>query len=137
MGPSFDINVCPENAPVGEFSDNVAHSNGRYGFRVFHKMVPREKPCQEIDEVNNKPLTASFESLTSYKNGRNGAIADLVGDIRFIDFKVADNVLAGMEITKPGVVKDGLTQISGGLALGCSLNAEPDLVKTQKGIITA
>ena len=89
-------------------------------------MIPRQKPCFSLDDVTNKPLTATFERLTSYKNGRNGAIAELVGDIRFIDFKVADNMLAGMEISKPGEVKDGLAQINGGLALGCSLNAEPE-----------
>ena len=99
-------------------------------------MIPREKPCSPIDYKTNKPLTANFERLTSYKNGRNGAIAELVGDIRFTDFKVADNKLAGMEISKPGEVVDGLTQISGGLALGCSLNAEPEFMKTSKGIIT-
>jgi hypothetical protein len=71
-------------------------------------MVPRVNPCRGISEEN--PLvTAKFERLTSYKNLRNGAIADLVGDVRFIDFKVADNVLAGIEITKPGAKEDGLT----------------------------
>ena len=35
-GPSEDFNVCPENTKLGEFRDNVAHSNGRYGLRIFH-----------------------------------------------------------------------------------------------------
>jgi hypothetical protein len=35
-GPSFDVNICPENSKLGEFKDNVAHSNGRYGLRIFH-----------------------------------------------------------------------------------------------------
>jgi hypothetical protein len=45
MGPSANINICSENAQVGEFRDNVAHSNGRYGLRIFHNMVPRKFPC--------------------------------------------------------------------------------------------
>jgi hypothetical protein len=33
------------------------------------------------------------------KYGRNGAIADKVGDVRFNNFKVADNLLEGMEFS--------------------------------------
>jgi len=44
-GPSANTNICPENAEVGEFRDNVAHSMGRYGLRIFHEMVPRKYPC--------------------------------------------------------------------------------------------
>ena len=63
-------------------------------------MEPRLSPCDPISETNPS-IPALFERLTSYKNGRNGAIADVVGDVRFIDFKVADNRLAGIEMTKP------------------------------------
>jgi hypothetical protein len=45
IGPSFDPNVCPENSKLGEFSDNVAHSVGRYGLRIFHNLIPRTNPC--------------------------------------------------------------------------------------------
>jgi hypothetical protein len=41
IGPSFDANVCPENQKLGEFKNNVAHSNGRYGLRIFHNHIPR------------------------------------------------------------------------------------------------
>ena len=70
-------------------------------------MIPREFPCQPLsyNHTNpsdpwhtNHPLTVEFKSLTSWKNKRNGAIALKVGDVRFVNFKVADNILAGMEM---------------------------------------
>jgi hypothetical protein len=45
IGPSANTNRCPENARVGEFRDNHAHSMGRYGLRIFHNMVPRTYEC--------------------------------------------------------------------------------------------
>lgn len=69
-------------------------------------MSPRELPCQPYvydssvvgDEYHsNRPLTATFEGLTSWKNGRNGAIALKVGDVRMKNFKLVDNILAGAE----------------------------------------
>ena len=89
MGPSFDLNVCPENSKIGEFVDNVAHSNGRYGLRLFHNLIPREKPCAPFvysgDPTNpypdNQPIIAEFRNLISYKNKRNGAIAERVGAV--------------------------------------------------------
>ena len=38
-----------------------------------------------------------FEDFTGYRNKRNGAIALNVGDVRFNNFKTADNILAGVE----------------------------------------
>jgi hypothetical protein len=37
IGPSASATVCPINEKLGEFRDNVAHSMGRYGLRIFHK----------------------------------------------------------------------------------------------------
>lgn len=91
-GPHANINVCPKHAPVGEFRDNHAHSCGRYGLRIFHGMAPRLYPCMDMiyDPNNttdpywrNPPITANFYNLTSWKNGRNGAIAERMGDVRF------------------------------------------------------
>ena len=70
-------------------------------------MVPRQKPCKSVwydpdtpDDPyhSNPPITARMEDFTSWKNGRNGAIAERLGDVRFIGFKTADNVLAGIEM---------------------------------------
>jgi hypothetical protein len=133
MGPSFDPNVCPENSPLGYFSNNVAHSNGRYGLRLFHNLIPREKPCAaiEYDPMNktdpywkNPLVTAEFINFTSYKNGRNGAIAERVGDVRWLNFKVSDNLVAGLEFSLTGDTFDGTAQINGALVIGYSNNAD-------------
>ncbi len=132
-GPSFDPNICPENSPLGEFSNNVAHSNGRYGLRVFHKLIPRTFPCMNIiDDPNNttdpywkNPLIpAVFTNFTSFKNRRNGAIALDIGAVRFENFKVSDNLLAGIEVELTKNVRDGLARIDGALIIGHSALAE-------------
>jgi hypothetical protein len=146
-GPSFDPNICPENSPLGEFSNNVAHSNGRYGLRVFHKLIPRTYPCASIPAFDAKNLTdpywqnpnipARFINFTSFKNGRNGAIALDVGDVRFEGFKVADNLLAGIEFELTNNLADGYSaQINGALVVGYSNNAEEKTFShPSKGII--
>ena len=147
MGPSASVDICPENVPVGEFRGNYAHSCGRYGLRIFHNMVPRTYPCQPIvydpdtpDDPyhTNPPITARFEEFTSWKNGRNGAIAEKIGDVRFLGFKTADNVLAGMEMGRTNEFGDEMAQIDGALVIGRTLN--PDEVvdwANPKGVITA
>jgi len=89
-GPSYDPNVCPENTKLGEFSDNVAHSVGKYGLRIFHNMIPRTYPCMPLiadpnapnDPYHNNPVIPSlFYRFTGYKAGRNGAIAERVGAV--------------------------------------------------------
>jgi len=77
LGPSFTSSVCPENSQLGEFSNNVAHSNGRYGVRIFHNLVPRENPCSPLfynssnlanPYASNPLITANFVNITSWKN---------------------------------------------------------------------
>jgi len=108
MGPSANRDICPENDRVGEFRNNTAHSMGRYGLRIFHNMVPRKYPCKGISYDANVPenpywknpaITANFYDFTGWKCKRNGAIAEKVGDVRFINFKTADNILAGIEFS--------------------------------------
>jgi len=81
---------------------------GRYGLRIFHNMVPRTYPCKRLtfDHENpddpywsNPMITANFDNFVGWKNNRNGAIAEGVGDVRFNNFKVADNILAGIEMS--------------------------------------
>jgi len=116
MGPSFSPDICPENAQLGEFFENVAHSNGKYGLRIFHNLISRERPCDPIfynatnlaDPYASNPLvTSEFRNFRSWKNVRNGAIAEKVGDVRFINFKVADNLVGGIEFSLTGETADG------------------------------
>lgn len=132
-GPSYDPNICPENSPLGEFSNNVAHSNGRYGLRLFHKLKPRTFPCSPIVEDlknitdpywKNPLITARFTNFTSFKNQRAGAIALDMGDVRLENFKVADNLLAGIEFELTDTLRTGYCQINGALVIGRSDNAD-------------
>lgn len=60
MGPSYDPGVCPEGAKLGRFDGNVAHSNGRYGLRIFHKHLPVEKMCEAYHATNNPMVPAVY-----------------------------------------------------------------------------
>jgi len=105
-GPSATTLICPFGTPLGEFRDNVAHSVEKYGFRLFHGHVPLTYPCKPALNpsasdpwADNPPVTAIYRNFLGYKCKRNGAIADKIGDVRWVDFTVADNKLAGIEIT--------------------------------------
>ena len=75
--------------------------------------------------------------MTSWKNGRNGAIAEKVADVRFYNFKTADNILAGMEFSLTTEAADNMAQINGGLVIGRSAISEPRLEEASPhGIIT-
>jgi len=50
-GPSATGDICPQGILLKEFSDNIAHSNGRFGLRVFI-MAPRKYPCQPVMDKN-------------------------------------------------------------------------------------
>lgn len=72
----------------------------------------------------NPVITASFINFTSYKNLRNGAIALDVADVHLINFKVADNILAGIEFEKANTLITGYAQVNGALVVGRSDNAD-------------
>lgn len=94
-------------------------------------MVPRKNPCQPItfDKENladpfhkNPPLKAPFYDLTSWKNGRNGAIALNVGWVEFWDFKTADNILAGIEFEHTDNFGDGKVRVEDAVVVGKTTN---------------
>jgi hypothetical protein len=47
-GPSVDKNICPKNAKLGVFRDNVSHSNNKYGLRIHDSLLPRTYPCSRM-----------------------------------------------------------------------------------------
>jgi hypothetical protein len=98
MGPSTNTNICPTKNKAGIFRGNHAHSNGKYGLRIFHEMSPRLIPCQNSSE-SNPWLETRMEDFTSWKNLHDGAISERMADVKFIDFKLADNLKAGIEIS--------------------------------------
>jgi len=143
IGPSFDANVCPENQKLGEFNNNVAHSNGRYGLRIFHNHIPRTNQCDPInyDESSasyNPPIPAQYKNLVSYKNKRNGAIIERAGAIEWHNFKTADNFETGMEMSRTDDnKKGGYAKIIGGLVIGKSENTEISLdIRSPVGVVT-
>jgi hypothetical protein len=82
-------------------------------------------------------ITANFDNLVSWKNNRNGAIAEKVGDVRFNNFKTADNLLAGMEFSLTHEVGDNMAGVYGGLVIGKTANTESLLdIASPHGIIT-
>ena len=83
-GPSFDSTVFPRRIPLGEFTDNSAHSFGWYGLWVFPEYNP-ESP-------------AVFQNFLSWKNERGVEFAD-AGALQLHNSTLLDNKLAGFEAT--------------------------------------
>jgi hypothetical protein len=130
-GPSADPGICPINSKLGTFDLNVAHSNVRYGLRIFHGLNPRRFPCRPINEDQesddyNPRIHADFTNFVGYKNRRDGAIAQGIGHVTFTNFKTADNMKAGMEVSTINSSEDGLAMIRGGFVVGLSENASPE-----------
>lgn len=131
-GPSFDPNICPIYSKLGVFRDNSAHSCQKYGLRIFHALVPRTFPCKQasydasyISNGKTDPywynpvIPAKFLNFLAWKCGRNGAIAETTGAVEFIDFKIADNLLTGIEFSLIDEnTMDGLAKVVGGTVVG-------------------
>ena len=137
---SFTPTICPVHEKLGEFRDNETHSNGRYGLRLFHKLIPRTRGCDpwifDNSDSNavgypypaNPAIPAKFYNLVSWKNLRAGAIAEEMGAVEWHNFKVADNLQAGMEwsFADDQVLDKDIMVIKGGLVVGSTENSEPE-----------
>eukprot|EP00761_Pharyngomonas_kirbyi_P010107 gb/GECH01010125.1/.p1 GENE.gb/GECH01010125.1/~~gb/GECH01010125.1/.p1 ORF type:complete len:3495 (+),score=610.83 gb/GECH01010125.1/:1-10485(+) len=118
-GASATPFVCPLHMPLGEFRNNRAHSNGRYGLRIFRRWEPLQNPCSR----RGPDAPASLYDFTSFLNGRNGAIATRIGDISFINFKVADNIEAGIGVSEI-FTSEGPPTIDSSLIIGNSFTTD-------------
>ena len=94
-GPSFTTSICPQNIPIGEFTDNSAHSMGWYGLWVFQTYFP--KVNGECDGGIDEP--AIFNNLLAWKNNRGIEFHETVGALQVHNSTMLDNQEAGVEIT--------------------------------------
>ncbi|XP_066278772.1 fibrocystin-L-like [Branchiostoma lanceolatum] len=95
-GPSFTNSICPDKVPVGEFYNNTVHSQGWFGIWIFQNYFPTENGA-----CSGRPVPAKFYSLTSWNNEK-GAEWVNCGAIQFIDFVMANNEKAGIEMKMVG-----------------------------------
>ena len=134
-GPSATTLACPQSMQLGAFENNTSHTYGKYGLRIFIRFMPVEFPCDPISDSNTF-IPTIFYNHVSWKCKRNGAIAEQVGDIRFNGFKVADNILGGIEFTYTGYSPlYTTTRITNAVIVGNTLNTE-GLSSGSKGIVT-
>lgn len=95
-GLHMGIEACPDQEPLGSFKNNVAHSNGLYGLRIFPYYHPVSEPCN----ASSEPVKATFENLTVYANGERGFITEEIGFLEFHGFKGADNKETNLEVSQ-------------------------------------
>lgn len=128
VGPSFDPNVCPIGAKLGEFDGNTAHSVKKYGLRVHHFHMPREDPCSPytFDGLNttdpyhsNHPITAVYQNFIGWAAGRCAAIMEEAGSVVYRNMRTADSLVANIEWSLVNV-GDGYAKIENALSVGNS-----------------
>ena len=78
-GLSNAPNIWPRRTPLGEFSGNVAHSNGDSGLNVDdgprpngHTDSTNYDPVVDPTDPNSDPVVARFEGFTAYMNRDRG-----------------------------------------------------------------
>lgn len=81
-GPSATSDICPMGMQLGITENNVAHSNRRFGLRIF-KLSARKFPCEETqDESLEDPYSANpsiqsvFRNFTLWKNEECGFLGE-------------------------------------------------------------
>ena len=141
MGPSFTSNVWPEYEQLGEFTGNVAHSNGRYGLRIFHRFTPVTNPClalaggafsnrEQPDPTVNVPIVTHFRDFLTYKNMRTGIMAEELGALKFHNVRTADHVFSGVEFgitaAGPWLTSSDDYHLQDALIVGASENYETE-----------
>ena len=118
--------ICPQGVPLLRFADNEAHSNGKYGLRIFTNGIadgdcsggrclpgyyPKLRPCEAVGP-NNEFQTASFVRQFSWRNGKNGITVGSAAALHLVDAVVADNCERGSEITGADRIITGLNSVT-------------------------
>ena len=97
-GPSFDSTICPRNVLIREFTNNTAHSHGRYGLWIFPTYTPKlHGTCGSTVRA-----VSLFSDFLSWHNMRGAESAE-TGAVHWRNFNLISNELAGMEVTVPSV----------------------------------
>lgn len=90
-------------------------------------------------DSNNPHILANYANHLSYKNRKNGVIAERLGYVQFTNTIVADNAVAGLEVALTENIDDTYAKIYNATIIGRSNNAEEDFVAPrtpQYGVIT-
>ena len=131
-GPSYDPNICPDGLDMGVFRDNVAHSWNGFGMRMDDYM-PRKYPCEDPSNFDtedwysrNVPGYALFENFISWKNFENGVMFEHIGTVEFRNFLIADNRLAGFQISRTNYTRIDQAFINGAIIVGKTGNVDSD-----------
>ena len=131
-GPSSNPDICPDGVPLGEFSNNVAHSYNAFGLRIY-EYIPRQFPCQPhslfvTDDFYspNPPIPAVFENFTAWKNFENGVMAEHLGSVELRNFLIAESRLSGIQISQANFTREDETRINGAVIVGISTGNKDD-----------
>ena len=106
-GPSRTTDYCPAKAPMGEFRNNSAHSNGLYGIWLFTAKEKGWTPQTgdlEHGWCNGEKTTATFGDFIAWNNEIGVEVVES-GAIRFENMTLLDNEKSGVELIHPVGVK--------------------------------
>ena len=107
-GPSRTTSYCPAHAPMGQFYNNSAHSNGLYGIWIFtagEKGWSPQTGTVENGWCDGQATTATFGDFIAWNNEIGVEVVES-GAIRFENMTLLDNEKSGVEMIHPvGVTK--------------------------------
>jgi len=120
-GPSATTNIWPRRTPLGEFNNNVAHSNwdGLMVDRGPNRETleaevtfynPRTHPADtanQYDNTKNPPVVAEFKNFTAYKNRGNAAWLRGIHH-KVVGAKLADNAIGVTFASSESTLEDSL-----------------------------
>jgi hypothetical protein len=123
---------------LGESKDNVAHSNRRFGLRIF-KLSARQFPClptrneKAIDVYADNPAIESvFENYTLWMNEECGFLGEELGYTTIKNFKTADSRKGGLQFHKTNYTREDVVA-KDSLIVGFSQGNAPANVDTLYG----
>lgn len=90
---------CPQGTTIDVFENNTAHSNLKYGLRVYHTVGgfwPRQRPCVGASDTNlwNQ---AHVRRYSGWRNAINGVTLSRIAAFAMHDVHLVDNLVRGVE----------------------------------------